>query len=220
MPKYVDHDERRKHIAEATWNVINRDGPENLTMIDVAREAGFTTGALLHYFRYKEELIRFAFEAAVQCLMEQISEDSTQLSPGFSQFRAALISMLPNPASPNAVAQIKMCYWMPSSGKMDLFDIYQQRCKNWKEETYSKFQEAVKLGQLKAGPSLKDDFDAVITFVDGLCIKMIADPEHCTIKTESLSLDKVLSRLFLVSDKTLKEARQQMRSRNTKKAAA
>lgn len=57
MPKIVDHEERRQELAEAVWRVILRDGVEGVSVRNVAAEAGWSTGALRHYFGTKEELL-------------------------------------------------------------------------------------------------------------------------------------------------------------------
>jgi AcrR family transcriptional regulator len=61
VPKVVDHEKRRKEVAEAAWRVIEREGPDGTNMREIAREAGRTTGVVTHYFRDKRELMAFAF---------------------------------------------------------------------------------------------------------------------------------------------------------------
>jgi AcrR family transcriptional regulator len=64
MPKVVDHEERRRELAAAVWRVISSRGPQAVTIRDVAAEAGWSSGALRHYFPTKEELQAFAFRLA------------------------------------------------------------------------------------------------------------------------------------------------------------
>ncbi|MBF8191707.1 TetR family transcriptional regulator C-terminal domain-containing protein [Nonomuraea sp. K274] len=59
MPKKVDHDERRRHIAEAVLRVAGRDGLDGATLRDVAVEAGISLGSVQHYFRNKDEMLRY-----------------------------------------------------------------------------------------------------------------------------------------------------------------
>ncbi|MDA0632396.1 TetR/AcrR family transcriptional regulator [Nonomuraea sp. MCN248] len=61
MPKKVDHDERRAHIAEAVLRIAGRDGLDAATLRDVATEAGMSLGAVQYYVRSKEEMLRHAF---------------------------------------------------------------------------------------------------------------------------------------------------------------
>ena len=72
MPRVVDHEERREAIAEATWRVIERAGPDGANMREIAREAGYTTGVVTHYFRDKRELMAFAFGLMVDRSMARV----------------------------------------------------------------------------------------------------------------------------------------------------
>ena len=66
MPKLVDYDERRSELAEAAAHLIARSGIGAATMRDVAAEAGWTTGALTHYFADKRELLLCTFQASLE----------------------------------------------------------------------------------------------------------------------------------------------------------
>ncbi|MGB3635817.1 MAG: TetR family transcriptional regulator, partial [Rubrobacteraceae bacterium] len=68
MPKIVDHEERRRELAEAVWRVILRDGVEGVSVRNVAAEAGWSTGALRHYVGTKEDLLA----SATQLLDERV----------------------------------------------------------------------------------------------------------------------------------------------------
>jgi AcrR family transcriptional regulator len=61
VPKVVDHEQRREELASAVWRLASREGLDAVTIRAVAREAGWSTGALHHYFEDKEELLLFAF---------------------------------------------------------------------------------------------------------------------------------------------------------------
>ncbi len=62
MPKQVDHDERRRHIAEAVLRIAGRHGLDRATLRDIAVEAGISLGAVQHYFRSKDELLRHVID--------------------------------------------------------------------------------------------------------------------------------------------------------------
>lgn len=59
MPKIVDHNEKRKQIAEAAWNIIRKEGVEKASIRRVAAEAGMSSGALRHYFSTQDEMLLF-----------------------------------------------------------------------------------------------------------------------------------------------------------------
>lgn len=60
--RWVDHDERRRRIAEVAVDVIAREGLSAATVRRIADEAGFSTTAITHYFADKQELLNWTFE--------------------------------------------------------------------------------------------------------------------------------------------------------------
>ena len=58
VPKLVDHDVRRREIAQAVWAVIAERGIEGVTLRSVAAEAGISVGRIQHYHASREELVR------------------------------------------------------------------------------------------------------------------------------------------------------------------
>ncbi|MCC3374143.1 TetR/AcrR family transcriptional regulator [Cohnella sp. REN36] len=59
MPKVVDHEQKRKLIAESAWNIIEGKGIEHASIRAVAAAAGLSPGALRHYFSTQDELLLF-----------------------------------------------------------------------------------------------------------------------------------------------------------------
>lgn len=74
MPKIVDHESRRRQLAEATWRVIQRDGLEGVSVRNVAREAGMSVGALRHYFASQSELLSFALNLVGERIKTRIAQ--------------------------------------------------------------------------------------------------------------------------------------------------
>ncbi|WP_353560214.1 TetR/AcrR family transcriptional regulator [Pyruvatibacter sp. HU-CL02332] len=62
MPKKVDHDQRRSQLAEAAVVAIDTHGLDSVRLIDVAREAKLTTGAVVHYLNNKDDVLLAAFD--------------------------------------------------------------------------------------------------------------------------------------------------------------
>jgi AcrR family transcriptional regulator len=62
VPKAVDHEARRRELAEAVWRVISTDGVHRASVRAVAAESGWSTGSLRHYFPTQDSLLAFAME--------------------------------------------------------------------------------------------------------------------------------------------------------------
>ncbi|KAA8886348.1 TetR family transcriptional regulator [Nocardia colli] len=73
MPKIVDHQTRRVELAEAVWRVIARDGVDEISIRSVATEAGWSSGALRHYFATRAELLAFTCEDVITRVTARIA---------------------------------------------------------------------------------------------------------------------------------------------------
>lgn len=69
MPKKVDHEQRRRQIAEALLRIAGTRGLQAATMREVAAEAGVSVRLVQYYFDSKQELLL----GAVPYLGEQMS---------------------------------------------------------------------------------------------------------------------------------------------------
>jgi AcrR family transcriptional regulator len=62
MPKLVDHDLRRRQIAQAVWRLATQGGLEDVTLRQVAAEAGVSPRLLQYYFGTRDQLLLGALE--------------------------------------------------------------------------------------------------------------------------------------------------------------
>lgn len=66
VPRQVDHAERRRHVVEALWQVLRREGVHVVSVRSVAAEAGMSPSALRHYFASQDDLLGFALASVVE----------------------------------------------------------------------------------------------------------------------------------------------------------
>lgn len=93
MPKAVDAAERRAEFTGAAARLIARSGVESATMRDVAAEAGFTTGAVTHYFADKHELLLATFHESLA--RRRARRPSSADAAPAERLRASLVGALP-----------------------------------------------------------------------------------------------------------------------------
>jgi AcrR family transcriptional regulator len=94
VPKVVDHEQRRRELAAAVWQVIAQDGVDGVSIRSVAAASGWSSGALRHYFSTRGELLAFACEQVI----EQVTERITGLQPAggpVEAVRAILLETMP-----------------------------------------------------------------------------------------------------------------------------
>jgi AcrR family transcriptional regulator len=75
MPIVVDHDERRHHIARVVERVIAKQGMDAVTIRNVAREAGFRSTLISHYFRDKKEMLTFTLDSIRARAARRVDEE-------------------------------------------------------------------------------------------------------------------------------------------------
>lgn len=72
MPRIVDHEVRRRELAEALWRIIVREGLEAVSVRNVAAESGWSAGALRHYFPDKASLTAFAMNLVTERVTDRL----------------------------------------------------------------------------------------------------------------------------------------------------
>jgi AcrR family transcriptional regulator len=70
----VDHDERRRRIAEVTVAVIAREGLEAATIRRIAAELGGPTKIVTHYFADKQEMLVWAYRVIAERSQHYVRE--------------------------------------------------------------------------------------------------------------------------------------------------
>lgn len=65
-------EERRRHIGEAVWRVIRRDGINAVSTRTIAAEAGMALGSLRHYFPRQADVVEFAMRLVSERTNERI----------------------------------------------------------------------------------------------------------------------------------------------------
>jgi AcrR family transcriptional regulator len=71
MPKLVDHEQRRRELISAAHRVVDEGGLDALTVRAIAKEAGYSTGVLAHYFENRAELLLAAFREVFDLAMSR-----------------------------------------------------------------------------------------------------------------------------------------------------
>lgn len=91
MPKIVDHQQRRDEIALVACRVVAEYGFEQATIVRIAREAGYTTGMVAHYFDTKQDII----VAALRLSLKRIEARLLRPAQGQPELLQVLTEALP-----------------------------------------------------------------------------------------------------------------------------
>ncbi len=168
MPKKVDHTERRRVFAQAAINIIGAQGLDAVRLVDVAREAGVTTGSLTHYFNDKEQLITAALEEVIAKAHHQGN------TVAGSNLFDATAAFLPLDDEGRLAARVWLAFFDQALTSETLADIHRQY--------YAEFQSSLVERLSKESDAPKEDLtmlaDAIIAIVDGLLVRATLDPQN------------------------------------------
>jgi len=112
MPKIVDHAQRRDEIALVACRVVAAHGFDGASMVRIAREAGYTTGMLAHYFDSKQDIVI----AALRLILRRIDERLTRPAQGAA--RPDLLDLLLEALPIDAHRQVECAFWITFWGQV------------------------------------------------------------------------------------------------------
>lgn len=86
--------DRREAVVHAAWRVAAREGLAAVTIRSIAKEIGYTTGIVMHYFPTKDAIIEEMIERLYRGLRDTyLGELST--APGTERLERLLLATLP-----------------------------------------------------------------------------------------------------------------------------
>lgn len=193
MPKIVDHDARRAELAAALSRVVGRSGVAGATVRAVADEAGWSMGALRHYFASQEELLRFAMETLLQDVPARINAHlEAEIEPG-ERARRLLLELVPVDEERRIEAVVWLALLERSRTDPSLVG---PREIAWLGERHicrlvvaellglpapdSPQERFARPASTTAGPSPEQEAEALHTFVDGITLQATTWPGEWT----------------------------------------
>lgn len=172
MPKIVDVEQRRTELAAAVARVIARSGIEGATMRQVAAEAGWTTGTLVHYFSDKRELLQFTLGESLDRRRAQ-RFDRVGLAPR-DAIRHTLTNALPISDESRLHWIVTVAFTAQAHNDVDLAAT--------QRDAYREFRSYLARLLIDDDPSLARDAsyaeaERLIALVDGVALQALFDPE-------------------------------------------
>lgn len=92
VPKVVDHEERRRRIAETLRRIAADEGLEAVSLGQVAAAAGISKGQVQHYFPNKDAMLRYAVRTLRDQVDRRIAAGTAAAPP---DLRTVLVALLP-----------------------------------------------------------------------------------------------------------------------------
>jgi len=187
--------DRRSELADAVCRVMAARGVQGTTMREVAREAGWTTGVLVHHFSDKAGMIEFACQTWMRRARTSAAAAVGDLT-GLAALRALLASDLGDD-DPASDEDLRIWHSMIEAASRNdalaeqwrgLYETYQHECERL-------LREAIDVAEISSSCDVATTAAALIATVDGLNIRQLVDPGRFTADMQLRVLDEVLASL-------------------------
>jgi AcrR family transcriptional regulator len=177
MPKIVDHEQRREELASAVWRLASHDGLDAVTIRSVAAEAGWSTGALHHYFADKEELLLFAFQTVADRVSRRAEAAKATAAEPLELVRALLAIGLPLDAERRDETRLWFAFLGLALTRPPLARAQRLAYRAWRRQVADALRDAREQGDLDAAVDVEREAAGLVALVDGLAVQASFDPD-------------------------------------------
>jgi TetR/AcrR family transcriptional regulator, transcriptional repressor of bet genes len=192
MPKQIDHDQRRDEIARAACHVIAENGFAQTKLVDIATQAGCTTGALRYYFETKDEILNAAsdfsrFQSRNRLDMASRSEPYSLVD--------TLLETLPTNPQQNVFTKVWMEMNVRSLGSASLARDSVDSARSWTRRIVEELEKANMRKQVNRNLDLEVEGELLALGIIGLITRVIIDPESWPKDRQKETLKRMVDRL-------------------------
>jgi AcrR family transcriptional regulator len=171
MPKIVDHEKRRDEIALVACRVVAEHGFDQATIVRIAREAGYTTGMVAHYYDTKQEIVIAALRLILRRIEERLTRPAGEPQPD-------LLTVLTEALPVDEQRFIECAFWTAFWGQVSA-DKKLKRINAWVHREYMRlFERCLAQGWPAwaqwSGTVREQVLRSVVTFINGLTASAVA----------------------------------------------
>jgi AcrR family transcriptional regulator len=176
MPKVVDHEQRREELAAAVWRLASREGLDAVTIRGVSAEAGWSTGALHHYFSDKEQLLLFAFQTVADRVGRRVATAREEAGEPLELARALLAIGLPLDDERRDETRVWFAFLGLALTRPPLARAQRLAYDAWRRLVADALRDARERGDIEEDVDVEREAAALVALVDGLAVQASFDP--------------------------------------------
>jgi AcrR family transcriptional regulator len=191
VPKVVDHEKRRDELAAAVWRLASREGLEAVTLRRVAAEAGWSTGALHHYFADKEELLLFAFETIADRVGRRVETARKTARDPLELARALLAIGLPLDPERRDETRVWFAFLGLALTRPALARAQRLSYAAWRRLVADALRDAQERGDVDAAVDVEREAAGLVALVDGLAVQASFEPRALDVGLVDERLDRL-----------------------------
>jgi len=194
MPKKVDHEARREELVLAAWRVIAARGIDEVTIREIARESGYSSGVLAHYFENKDDLLAHALRLSHTRIRRRY-DDEVQAPVAADALKAILLDNLPLDEQRDLETRIEMSFWARALRNEALHEIQQQES----ETLWALLRELVEKAQADGAIAADHDREEILELlgavIDGISLHALLYPDRLPAEKQAAVMEFALQLL-------------------------
>jgi len=177
MPKKVDHDARREELVLAAWRVIAARGIDEVTIREIARESGYSSGVLAHYFENKDDLLAHALRLSHTRIQKRYDAELGAPLP-VDQLRGILLDNLPLDEQRELETRIEMSFWARALRNEALHEIQEQESETLRALLRELVVKAQADGAIAADHDVEEVLELLGAVIDGVSLHALLYPDR------------------------------------------
>ena len=194
MPKIVDHDLRREEVLAAVWRVITRKGIQNTTTRLIAKEAGYSSGVLAHYFADKEDILASALRLSHRRIRERWQGQLAGLH-GLGALKELVLDNLPLDEERELETKLEMSFWSRTLSDETFAAVQRAEATELLEKLEALLEEARDRGELAEGANIPLIARRLLALIDGLSLHALLYPDWVSAESQLAILEQEFERL-------------------------
>ena len=171
------YERRRVEVLEATWRAILRVGLDNVTIREIAAEMNATTGAVVHYFRTKDEVLLYALDHLITSMVAEVHRQLDGVT-GMARLERILCASLPLDDEGEMGWRIWLAFLRASVGNAQLSAEHQRRYSFMREALSRELRALQQQGVVRKDLDPRLEADAMVALADGLGVGRVIDPQR------------------------------------------
>lgn len=179
MPKIVDHDLRRQEVLAAVWRVITRKGIQNTTTRLIAKEAGYSSGVLAHYFVDKKDILASALRLSHRRIRERW-ESRLEGLHGLIALRELVLDNLPLDEERELETKLEMSFWSRTVSDETFGEVQRAEAAELFQKLESLLLEAREAGEIDPAVDIPVAAEKLLALIDGLSLHSLLYPQWAT----------------------------------------
>jgi AcrR family transcriptional regulator len=188
MPKKVDRTVRREAFLAAANSMIKKHGISGVTARAVAAEAGFTTGALVHYVKSMDELLVEASEYSARDVRANMLEAEEEPN-ALEALRGVLYLALASDADKRGNWNFFLGFWERSVHNAAVRKVTYLRYEEWLKRLSRLIRRAIEEGGLGKDVDVTLAARSAVALIDGIAIQVLRSGKPPSTQTQRQLVD-------------------------------